>query len=181
MTTPLERLVSLAAPPAATPPAADWADVERRLGHPLPADYKELADTYGNGQFDEHIRLWGPEDTPAGRGLISMNEGYFDDLEDVWEMEGEAPEEIEDGATLVVWARTKDADTLNWVVRPGVAPDAWPVMVLGADATVWENYDRNATRFLADLLSGEIDSGILSSELTPPDHTFRPHAAAPGA
>lgn len=190
MTTPLQRLVRLAPPPAAPAPA-DWAGAERRLGHRLPTDFKQLIDTYGDGQFDEHIRVRGPEDSPAGRGLVSMNDGYFEDLEDVWEMNEEAPQEFADRAetdgrdgeedggrpTLIVWARTKDADTLNWVVRPGTAPDRWPIMVLDGDARVWERYDMTATAFLASLLAGESTSDILSPELTPPAHTFRPRGA----
>ncbi|MBV9022448.1 MAG: SMI1/KNR4 family protein, partial [Streptomycetaceae bacterium] len=165
MTTPLQRLVRLA-PPAVTPPPTDWSDAERRLGRPLPQDYKELVDTYGSGEFDEHVRLRGPDDTAAGRGIISMNDGYFEELEDIWEMNEEAPEEIaEEGTTLVVWARTKDADTLNWLVLPGQAAEEWTVMVLNDDASVWEHYDMNGTAFLAAVLAGDIDSGILSCEL----------------
>jgi hypothetical protein len=108
----------------------------------------------------------------AERRLIAMNDGYFDELEDVWETNGEAPEEIEGDTTLVNWARTKDADTLNWVVRPGTEPDTWPVMVLNGDANGWETYPLTATAFLAGLLAGEIDSPILSSELTPLGHTW---------
>ncbi|MFI1091582.1 SMI1/KNR4 family protein [Streptomyces sp. NPDC020917] len=175
MTTPLEQLTRLASP-ADRPAPIDWPDAERRLGHGLPADYKELVDTYGPGEFDGHVRLRAPEGAGGGRGLIAMNDGYFEDLEDIWEMNGEAPGEIEDedGTTLVVWARTKDGDTLNWLVRPGTEPDKWPVMVLNRDADVWEPYPVTATAFLAGLLAGDIDSPIVSSELTPPDHTFEP-------
>ncbi|MBY8881771.1 SMI1/KNR4 family protein [Actinacidiphila acidipaludis] len=174
MTTPLERLTRLA-PPADRPGPTDWADAESRLGHPLPGDYKELVDAYGPGEFDGHVRLRAPEGPNGGRGLIAMNDGYFEELEDIWEMNEEAPEEIEEeGTTLVVWARTKDAETLNWLVRPGTSPDEWPVMVLNDDLTEWETYPVTATEFLAGLLAGDIDSAMLSSELTPPDHTFEP-------
>lgn len=179
MTTALERLASLVEPPTTPPPPADWNRAERQLGNQLPEDFKELLDTYGNGQFDEHIRIWTPDDSSTGRGLISMNDGYFDELEELWEMNEEAPEEFDEDsdATLIVWARTKDADTLNWLVRPGIPPDKWPLMVLDGDARVWERYEMPASTFLAELLAGEIDSGVLTSELTPPDHTFRPRGA----
>jgi len=133
--------------------------------------FHELVDAYGPGEFDGHVRLRAPEGAGGGRGLIAMNDGYFDELEDVWEMNGEAPEEIEDeeDTTLVVWARTKDADTLNWVVRPGTEPEKWPVMVLNGDANDWETYPVTATAFLAGLLAGEIDSPILSFELVAGD------------
>ncbi|WP_327287415.1 SMI1/KNR4 family protein [Streptomyces sp. NBC_01198] len=167
MTTPLERLTRLVPPPGRTAPT-DWADAERRLGSALPADYRELVDTYGPREFAGHVRLRAPEGAGSGPGLIALNSGYFDELEDVWEMNGEAPEEIEEGATLVVWARTQDADTLNWLVRPGAEPEEWPVMVLNGDANEWETYPLSATAFLAGLLGGEIDSPILSCELTPP-------------
>ncbi|WP_203920801.1 hypothetical protein [Rugosimonospora africana] len=41
-------------------------------------------------------------------------------------------------------------------------------------ATDWETHPVTATAFLAGLLAGEIDSAILSSELTRPDHAFEP-------
>ena len=177
MTTPLTRLLHLVPPPAEAPPATDWADVERRLGHGLPADYKELADTYGHGRFDRHITLLVPEDSRAGQGLITRNDGYTEELEDRWEMHEEWPDEVteEAGTTLVVWAGTKDAGDLTWLVRPGTPPDSWPVMVFIDDLTEWETYPLTATAFLAGLLAGDIDSPILSSELTPPEHTFSPY------
>jgi hypothetical protein len=70
MTTPLERLIRLA-PPAVRPGPVDWPDAVRRLGHELPADYKELVDTYGPGEFDAHVRLRTPEGAGSGRGLIA--------------------------------------------------------------------------------------------------------------
>lgn len=146
-----------------------------------PEDYQRLIDTYGPGEFDGHIRLRAPYDSACGPGLISMNDGYFEELEDVWEVNGETPPAIEDaeaGTTLVVWARTKDGDTLNWVVPPGTAAEAWTVLVLDADATAWEPYEMSATDLLARLLAAEVDSGILSSELTPTRHLFQPAATS---
>ena len=177
MTTPLDQVRRLVPPPADAPPPTDWADVERRLGHPLPADYKGLVDTYGHGRFDRHISLMVPEDTRAGQGLITRNNGYTEELEDRWDLRDEWPEEVtrDAGTTLVVWADTKDAGDLTWLVRPGTPPDAWPVMVFIDDLTEWETYPVTATAFLAGLLSGKIESAILSSELTPTNHTFSPY------
>jgi hypothetical protein len=109
------------------------------------------------------VRLRAPEGAGGGRDLIAMNDGYFEELEDVWEMNREAPEEIDEDTILVVWARTKDADTLNWVVRPGTEPEERPIMVHNGDANGWETYPVTATAFLAGLLGGDIDSPILSS------------------
>lgn len=175
MTTPLERLVRLA-PPGAAPEPTDWQSVEERLGHPLPRDYKELVDTYGQGRFDGHILLLAPEDTRAGRGLVTSNDGYTEELEDRWDMHEEWPEEVveEEGTKLVVWAQTKDAGDLTWLVRPGRPADAWTVMVFIDDVTEWEHYETTATAFLADLLSGRVTSEILSSELSTDQHTFQP-------
>jgi SUKH superfamily protein len=179
VTTPLERLVELA-PPAERPAPADWAEAEEDLGLPLPEDYQRLVDTYGPGEFDGHIRLRGPQDTPAGRGLVSMNDGYLEELEDVWEMNGGTPaqiEEADEGTTLVVWARAKDGDTLNWLAHPDEPAERWTVLVLDADGGSAEHYGTTATGFLAELLAGDVDSAVLSSELTSP-HVFRP---TPGA
>ena len=59
------------------------------------------------------------------------------------------------------------------MVNPGTESEKWPVMVLNGDAYGWENHPTTVTAFLAGLLAGDINSPILSPELTPSDHTFR--------
>jgi hypothetical protein len=175
MTTPLTRLVRLA-PPVLTPSPVDWGVVEGQLGVSLPQDYKELADTYGGGEFDGHIGLCVPGASHTDADLVVFNDGHMADYEDLWELNGSRPAMLaQEGVLLITWASTIDADDLNWLIRPGERPDDWPIVVLNDDLTIHETFPMTCTRFLADLLAGDIESDILSSGLTPPSHTFRPY------
>jgi hypothetical protein len=179
MTNPLERLRSLVPPPSGGGGRRDWAAVERRLGRALPADYKDFVDAYGGGQLDRHVGLLVPAPSRPGSELVSYNDGYFDDLTNLWEITENRPPELDvDDLRLVVWADTIDADTLNWLVLPGEPPERWPVAVLDADLGDCELYPMTCTEFLAGLVSGEIDSGIITHHLKADGHVFYPYPVA---
>ncbi|MFJ4336846.1 hypothetical protein [Streptomyces sp. NPDC088915] len=80
----------------------------------------------------------------------------------------------EDGARVVPWAVTDNGECLYWLVRPGLAPDRWTVMVNEARGARWEHFSVSCTRFLASVLSGELRSDVLSSSFPRAVHAFRP-------
>src|SRR4051794_1429950 len=47
----MAALVPPPAKPTETGPNLKWADVEKKLKTPLPADYKSFIETYGTGKF----------------------------------------------------------------------------------------------------------------------------------
>lgn len=54
----LERLIRITGwTQPAQRPDLDWAEVESRLGTPLPSDYKRMVETFGEGAFDGYLRL----------------------------------------------------------------------------------------------------------------------------
>ena len=48
-------LATVPPPPQGGGSGVDWPEVERRLGTRLPADYKLLIASYGEGSFDDFI------------------------------------------------------------------------------------------------------------------------------
>ncbi|MET7288972.1 hypothetical protein [Streptomyces sp. NPDC005573] len=56
----LDDLVRICPPPGRPPSAVDWTTTEDTLGTALPADYKRLVETYGEGVFDDTIWLTSP-------------------------------------------------------------------------------------------------------------------------
>lgn len=180
MTPSLERLRQLVPPPQAPPAVPDWAATEGRIGRALPQDFKELVEAYGGGDFDGHLSLLVPPPTRTGSEIAGYNDGRMDELNDLWEITENRPAVLDGpGLLLVTWADTIDSDSVNWLVEPGLSPQEWAVAVLDADLGACEIYRMTGTEFLAGLLSGEIDSPILSHHLQAGGHVFRPYPAPP--
>ncbi|WP_345363465.1 SMI1/KNR4 family protein [Actinoallomurus liliacearum] len=174
MAMPLDRLLQIVVPPSiAARHHRDWAAAEERLGRPLPQDYKDLIDVYGGGSFDGHVGLLAPPPTRVGSDLAEYNDGYMDDLTNLWAITENRPASLAGEGLLVVWADTIDADSLNWLVKPGQSPQDWAVAVLDADLGECELYPMTCAEFLAGLFSEEITSRILSHHLSSEGHTFR--------
>ncbi|WP_309111652.1 hypothetical protein [Saccharothrix sp.] len=56
----IERLVAVVPPPPGRRSSIDWTRVSAELSVELPADYVELIEVYGSGQFDEYLYLLEP-------------------------------------------------------------------------------------------------------------------------
>ncbi|MBL1083637.1 hypothetical protein JK359_16955 [Streptomyces actinomycinicus] len=81
----LERLIRITGwTQPAQRPDVHWAEVESRLGTPLPSDYKRMVETFGVGAFD---------------GYLDLNQEPWTDLR-------------EDG--LLIWAGTEHEDLYCW-------------------------------------------------------------------
>ncbi|WP_404962115.1 SMI1/KNR4 family protein [Streptomyces sp. 147326] len=172
MANALTRLLEIAAPPSA-PRKKDWSEVERRLGIELPADYKELIHVYGGCNWDDYLYVLEPGCPNGHYDLIKWAEHQYEDLEDLWEFE-KKPAELEvEGSRVIPWATTDNGECLYWLVRPGLEPDQWTVMVNEARGGRWEHFSASCTQFLASSLDGELQSHILSSLFPRAPHGFR--------
>jgi hypothetical protein len=60
----------------------DWAEAEAALNTELPADYKDLVDTYGTGTFDDLIRLHSPFARAVHFNMLALS---VSDLFNLWE------------------------------------------------------------------------------------------------
>jgi hypothetical protein len=81
----LDALVRLCPPPADPPPAVDWARVECAPGTALPADYKQLVGTYGDGIFDDAIWLLVPGSAHSACDLYAQTTERDEISADLWE------------------------------------------------------------------------------------------------
>ncbi|MEV7557145.1 SMI1/KNR4 family protein [Streptomyces sp. NPDC089795] len=172
MANALARLAEIAPAPG-EPLRKDWGEVERRLGVGLPADYKELIEVYGGSNWDDYLYVLEPYCPNKHYDLLTWAEHQAEDLEDLWEFE-KKPAELEvAGTQVVLWATTDNGECLYWLLRPGVEPDRWTVMVNEARGDRWEHFPVSCTRFLASALDGELQSGILSSSFPLAAHEFR--------
>jgi len=153
MNAAMERLLEMIPPPGESQ-ARDWADIERQLGVSLPADYKQLVDAYGGGVFDEAIWLLEP----------GCSNPEYDLLE---------PAALqEEGTRVLPWAYGEEGgEYLYWLIRPGVEPESWTVLINEGRGPEWEGHPQSCAQFLLNVLAGEIQSELFS-ELPAEEHQF---------
>jgi hypothetical protein len=159
----VEQLVTLVAPPP-EPFSYDWADVERQLGTMLPADFKQLAETYGPGEFDETFALHAPTGDGARADLVPAAREQADTWRSI-------REDVIGGGPLVVFP--EPGGLLAWGMVPiGLAlcwqtdgpPEGWPVVVCDdTSVTVGvSRFDCPASEFLLAVLLGEAEIPYLA-------------------
>ncbi|UNO41935.1 SMI1/KNR4 family protein [Streptomyces sp. MST-110588] len=173
MVSPVQRLTG-AFPPPAAPRAHDWRRVESRLGTRLPADYKELIDTYGGGWFDQAIWVLEPGSSLEHYDLLAENEGRMEAISRLWELGEPRPAELAaEDSRVIAWALTEDGEHLYWLVRPRQDPGSWTVLVKEGRGPHWEHHRMSCTEFLVSVLvTGDAESEIFD-ELPLDDHHFR--------
>ncbi|WKU42760.1 hypothetical protein Q3V23_00990 [Streptomyces sp. VNUA116] len=172
----LDALVRLCPPPADPPPAVNWAQAERALGTVLPADYKRLVETYGDGIFDETIWLLVPGSAYDDCDLHTQTTERDEILNDLWEFEDKPARLQEEGARLLPWAFEEGTGAfLYWLARPGQHPDEWTVLYNEGRGPLWEHHDMGCLAFLSAVLTGAAKTdyfGHLYEVLKPTEHHF---------
>jgi hypothetical protein len=174
----VDRLRELAPPPekpVETGSEAGWAEVERKLGTPLPADFKAFTDLYGSGTFDDFIYLFNPFAQGADGNLLHERDAV---LEAYATSRAKFPDRYplppfpEPGGLLPA-GRTDNGDELFWVTEG--EPDAWKVALLEARGARLETHPVTITGFLAALFAGELKTSVLPKDVTSRrEHTFAP-------
>ncbi|MFD5633279.1 SMI1/KNR4 family protein [Streptomyces sp. NPDC127077] len=172
----LDALVRLCPPPADPPPTVDWTQAERDLGVGLPADYKQLVETYGDGVFDETIWLLVPDSAHDDCDLHAQAAERDEVLADLWEFEEKPAGLREAGAKVLPWAFEEGTGAfLYWLARPGQHPDEWAVLYNEGRGPLWEQHDMGCLAFLLAVLTGTAETeyfGGLREALKPGEHRF---------
>ncbi|WP_435975124.1 SMI1/KNR4 family protein [Streptomyces sp. Qhu_M48] len=172
MTNGLARL-SVIVPAPSEPRQKNWDEVERMIGLELPADYKEFIHVYGGSNWDDYLYVLEPGCPNENYDFLEWAEHQPEDLQDLWEFE-KKPAELEvEGSQVIPWATTDNGECLYWLVRPGLDPNQWAVMVNEVRGSQWEHFSVSCTQFLASTLTGEVRSEILSSSYPLSAHEFR--------
>ncbi|MFJ8545801.1 SMI1/KNR4 family protein [Streptomyces sp. NPDC093586] len=154
-----ERLVRLCPPPGEGR-TVNWSAVERELCLTLPADYKRLVETYGGGLFAGVLRLLEPGCPDAMYDLVAQRTEREEILTGLWEAGEEKPSELrEDDVELVPWGFEEDGGHfLYWLVRPGVEPEEWTVILNEGRGPLWESHPISCSQFLLEVVSGTTTS-----------------------
>ncbi|RSN71284.1 hypothetical protein [Actinomadura sp. WAC 06369] len=176
MTSSARRLIDAArlAPP---PGPFDWERVGRRLGTPVPRDYRDLLDAGGGGLWLDFVRLHVPAPGP-GFAHVDLEESgrEFEQLQELFEDEVVAPpDDLAPGTRLLPWASTGTGVTLYWQVSPGAAPDTYPIRISDRNGDVWETHDLLTTDLLLDLVQGEAPGKLLDESWMDRRIPFKPY------
>jgi hypothetical protein len=159
----IEQLFELVVPPPERF-SYDWAEVERQLGTALPADFKQLAEIYGPGEFDETFTLHAPTGDGARVDLVPAAREQADTWRSIREdVIGGGPLVVfpEPGG-LLAWGMVPIGLALCWQTEG--APDRWPVVVCDdTSLTVGvSRFDGPASEFLLAVLLGEAEIPYLA-------------------
>lgn len=172
----LDALVRLCPPPAEPPPAVDWARAERALGTALPADYKRLVETYGDGVFDDTIWLLAPGSAHSDCDLLAQTRERDEILAELWEFEARPAGLLEAGGRVLPWAFEEGTGAfLYWLARDDRHPDDWAVLYNEGRGPLWEAHDTGCSAFLLAVLTGTAETdyfGHLHEVLKPTEHRF---------
>jgi hypothetical protein len=176
MTAGVRKLIETARPAPPTYPF-DWEQVERRLGAPVPQDYRELLDTGGGGLWLDYVRLYVPAPGPGLKHVdLERSALEFEQLQDLFEDDVVVPpDDLAPDSRLLPWASTGTGATLYWQVFPGAAADAYPIRISDRNGEVWERHDLLTTDFLLGLVQGEVRSALLDESWMKRDVLFTPY------
>lgn len=105
-------------------PDVDWARIEAEVGTRLPADYKRMVETFGDGAFD---------------GFLALNQEPWTHLR-------------EEG--LLIWAGTEHENLYCWQTDDSTDPDRWSVAIRTFDTFAGELavFDCSAAEFVCRIL-----------------------------
>ncbi|MFE1412715.1 hypothetical protein ACFW6F_18175 [Streptomyces sp. NPDC058746] len=143
----VDAVVSVTGWDTARTRTVDWADVEARLGSPLPGDYKRLVEVFGYGAFDGFLTMRVPGARVPGEDIVPVPE-RVDPARGLWDPYEPYP--VPGG--LLEWAGSEQADRFFWLTE-GPDPDQWPVLVTEDIPDAWVRFDGTAAEFVHRMLT----------------------------
>lgn len=177
-TEPLSRIC----PPPGDGRTVKWAAVEEELGVELPADYKRLVRMYGGGVFAGVLWLLEPGCPDPMYDMLTQAAEREEILAELWESGEDKPSELHEGnAGLVPWGYAEGGGHyLYWLVRPGVEPEEWSVILNEGRGPLWETYPMSCSQFLLEVVAGTTSSFYFTDldDIVAPDdrNRFEPNS-----
>lgn len=120
----------------------DWPSVERKLGLRLPRDYKQLAETFGAGTFDDDTHLCAPGSHHLDLDLIIADRAEF----------AEPAPPPQPTFRFLQWAMTEAEHSFCWLVEDS-DPEQWPVFARVDSLDPWERFDCTCAEFIYRMLT----------------------------
>jgi hypothetical protein len=159
----IEDLLALVPPPTQpTDPGSESAkaEVEKRLGLPLPKDIYDYASRYGTGMFSDTLIVHNPF-APDYFDLIGEVSRCYHELK---QSEGDAVIPLDVYPTrpgLLVCGSEVNGGMIFWLTDG--EPDKWPLILMTVDFQ-FERRNSSLTTFLAQVFSGHTGCVLWDSE-----------------
>lgn len=172
----LQVLPAPANPRCTSPkPGDDWHKIEEKLGTLLPQDYKDFVTTYGSGYLGRFLWIVNPFVLEPNLNLIKAIPLFLDTLRQLRQRYGAQrypyPCYPEPEGLLPLGA-TDNGDDLFWLTTG--EPDEWPIVIKESRQPVFEKHPGPMTSFLAGIISGAINSEIISYDAIDQTDLFVP-------
>ncbi|PLW72438.1 hypothetical protein GQS52_26765 [Streptomyces sp. SCUT-3] len=121
---------------------------------PLPRDYKQLADRYGPGTFNDYIHLFHPHGVTEFVNLTGPVPGRIRAQLRKDRDQGTHPVP-HDPEQLFACGSTDNGEYLFWITDPATDPGRWRIAVNEARGPRWFAHDGTLTAFLVQVLTGQ--------------------------
>jgi hypothetical protein len=136
----------------------EWREVRSKLGIDLPADYKEIIETFPRGRFQGFIEVIRPDTSEAG---VEYPSYYLQRLEDMRQWRHDEPGRFPfpifpESGGLLPWGITHRGDLFFWLTEHP-DPDRWPVVLTDFDFSFWETLSRPVCELLSRVVVGDFD------------------------
>lgn len=130
----------------------EWSDIERRLGTPLPADFKEICEVFGRGAFCGYLELL-PVDSAAPHSLL----GRWTAMKERWaspRMRARfEPYRVFEGSGLILWGQSVTEASYYWLADPSTSPEKWPIVARTDPLEEWHRFDVSTSEFICRVLT----------------------------
>ncbi|MEW2418114.1 histone-like nucleoid-structuring protein Lsr2 [Streptomyces sp. NPDC046866] len=148
--------------------------METVLGMPLPADYKQLAETYGPGRFNNYLSVFHPHGVTEYVNVSGRMPACIRGQLHQQARQGRFPVPHAPDALFAIGS-TDNGEYLFWITEPADRPpDRWPITVNEARGPGWFDYDGNLTGFLTSVLTGRTRVPLFPHSLTAQPPQFTP-------
>ncbi|MFF2476168.1 hypothetical protein [Streptomyces sp. NPDC058066] len=136
---------------------SDWGTVEQELDATLPADFKQLVDTFGMGVFGEYLYPLG--DT-SGEFSVS---GDLSMLRQTLSRHPDATSVYRPYAVfepgkegLLSWAQsTAEEAEFYWLAQDGEDSDRWPIVARVDSTDDWHRFEMPVSEFIFRMLTDD--------------------------
>lgn len=134
----------------------DWSEAETELGTPLPADFKQLCEAFGRGEFNDFLYLYSSKGGSHLEVVDSLRRvrraiDRFPDSASVY-----TPYRIfePDQGGLIRWAgAAAEGYEFFWLVDANVSPENWPIVARTDFSEDWHTYELSVSEFVYRMLT----------------------------
>lgn len=134
----------------------EWAEIESRIGSPLPADYKEFCRVFGQGEFSGYLTVYASQGGDGSEVVDSLETNQRIAERHPVVLDGYLPYGLYRiaGQGVLQWGASSTGCEFAWLADSSIPPDTWPVLARD-DASPWLRYDKLMSEFAYRLVADE--------------------------